>query len=83
MNMDYFDFMMSLECIAVEKDLRLHIERAPVGCGFFFYFKKDGHDTWGRSDYIVWLNGKEEPESLFKRLRYIADTFNKTCYGRG
>lgn len=75
--MNYADFIMELECIAIEKDLRLIIERAPVGCGIFFYFKKDCYDVWGRSDYIVWLNGKEEPESLFTRLRYIADDFNK------
>lgn len=72
--MSYFDFMSELEIIAVEKDLRIFIQRASVGSGFFLYFKNDNNQA--RSPSITWLLGKEEPEKLFDRLRKLADEFN-------
>lgn len=74
--MNYFDFMMTLECIAAEFDLRLFIQRAPVGCGFFLYFKDDYNQT--HSPSITWMNGRDEPEELFAELRKLADEFNKS-----
>ena len=73
-----FDFMMQLECIAIEKGLRLFIERAPLGCGFFLYFEND--ENRSQSPTITWLMGREEPEVLFTRLRKLADEFNNTQF---
>lgn len=73
--MDYFDFMMSLECIAVTNGLRLFMNRAPVGCGIFFYFRDD--KTRKTSKAITWLNGKEHPNSLFNRLNLLAKEFKE------
>lgn len=71
--MSYYDFIMTLECIAVRNDLRLIMNRAPFGCGIFFYFIDSNTSNYSKS--IVWMNGKENPEVLFDRLQDLADRF--------
>jgi hypothetical protein len=75
--MSYFDFLMELECIAAEKGLRLFMQRASIGCGFFLYFKNDNNQT--HSPSITFMNGREDPEELFVRLRKLADEFNESA----
>ena len=73
--MDHVDFIMTLECIGLRNDLRLIMNRAPVGCGIFFYFIDDKSDTYSKD--IVWRNGRESPESLFESLEVLAKDFKE------
>lgn len=74
-SMDYLEFVMTLETIAIMNDLRLIINRASVGCGIYFHFIDDY--TGMRSKDIVWLNGREHPKSLFNRLNLLAKEFKE------
>ena len=76
--MDYFDFLESLESIAVRKELRLCVTRAPIGCGFHFYFKKFP-DNGTHSAYITFQKQHSNPDDLFERLEKVADEFNKNA----
>lgn len=73
--MNYYDFLMNLENIAIRNGVALMMHRAPVGCGFFFYFQ-DNH-TCRRSDYRSFLMNQNKPEELFAELERVASEFRK------
>lgn len=73
--MDYRDFLMRLENIALDNQLRLKMDRAPIGCGFFFYFiTEDGNY---RTDYRVLLINHTDLETLFGELERLASDLRK------
>lgn len=73
--MNYFDFIRALEGIAIDKGLRLMMNRAPVGSGVHFYFIDDTNQSHSRA--VTWNKNHEEPIVLFARLEELADEFTK------
>ena len=73
--MDYQDFLMRLENIAIDNQMRLVMERAPVGCGFFFYFITENGNY--RTDYRVLLINHTDLEVLFSELERLASELRK------
>ena len=73
--MNYYDFINALEGIAVDKELRLIMNRAPVGCGISFYFIDDRNQT--HSKPITWFKNREEAIVLLSRLEELADEFKR------
>ena len=71
--MNYYDFLLQLESIALTYGFRLIMNRAPVGCGFIFYFKDDKTGDYSRS-YAFNLNHCSTKE-LFHELKRIAVEF--------
>ena len=71
--MNYYDFLLQLESIALTYVFRLVINRAPVGCGFIFYFKDDKTGKYSRS-YTYLINHLVASE-LFRELECIAKEF--------
>ena len=68
--MNYYDFLLELESIALTYGFRLIMNRAPVGCGFIFYFKDDKTGNCSRS-YSYIMNHCIALE-LFRELECIA-----------
>lgn len=69
----HIDFLARFEEIALHNDLRLIMQRAPVGCGIIFCFKDDMDGT--SSPPLAWFYEKEDVDSMFKRLQKLADDF--------
>lgn len=73
--MNYFDFIRALEGIAIDKGLRLMMNRAPTGSGVHFYFIDDTNQAHSRA--VTWNKNHEEPIVLFAKLEELADEFTK------
>lgn len=76
--MSYEEFLMRLECIAIENGLRLTMTRSELGSGFFFYFVAE-NDI--RSDYRVFLLNHMKPEELFEMLERVAKELKDVLKG--
>lgn len=72
----YMDFMDRLEEIALSHDLRLIMQRAPVGCGFTFYFKDEKTHKYSATS-ITWHYQKEDIDSMLHHLYVLARDFKK------
>ena len=73
--MNYYDFIHALEGVALKNELRLMMNRAPVGSGIYFYFIDDRNQTHSRS--VVWNKTHEEPLSLLAKLEELAVEFKR------
>lgn len=73
--MTYYDFIYSLERLALDNELRLIMNRGPVGSGLYFYFIDDKNQTHSRS--VPWDKRHEEPIVLFSRLEELAEGFGR------
>ena len=70
----YYEFLMSLEWIALDNNLRLIMTRAPSGCGWLFGFVNE-HGEYSKP--VSLLINHKEPEELFDELDKIAKEFRK------
>lgn len=75
--MTYYDFIHTLEHIALKNDLRMIMNRGPVPIknGLYFYFIDDRNQTHSRS--VVWDKSHEEPLLLFDKLEELAKEFRR------
>lgn len=75
-SMPWWGFLMHFECIAIEHGFRLCMERAPLGCGIFFYFR-DPESGLRSKDVVVHLNHDYEAEKIVGMLEELAEQFKK------
>lgn len=73
---NHVDFMEKLEEIALQFDLRLIMQRAPVGCGFIFMFKNDRTHQFSPT-CITWDYHRQNVDWLIHHLHVLARDFSK------
>lgn len=74
--MNYYDFINALEGIAVDKCLRLIINRAPFKDDrLYLYFIDDSNQSHSKA--LVWDKKIETPMPMFARLEELADDFKR------
>ena len=74
--MNYYDFINALEGIAVDKGLRLIMNRAPFKDDrLYLYFIDDSNQSHSKA--LVWDKKRETPVSMFARLEELAYEFKR------
>lgn len=73
--MQHIQFLMQIEELALEKNLRINMTRIPNACGFIFYFSDI--EKKKSSKGLLYLPYKHDVEDLFKKLEKLANEFKE------
>lgn len=75
----YLDFLNEFEDIAINKGLRLVMQRQPLGCGIQFYFIHPKTRTYSKS--LTLFSNRDDIIEFLKNLDKHADEFLKEVEG--